>query len=88
MGGSIVPHDPHCARLVIRYLHFSFFALVFFALRFFDLFFQPRNFDLIEFLRAPEFSRGIKAASGIFSISEIGAVAGARATGRADHLAL
>jgi hypothetical protein len=54
---------------------------------FLTYFFKPRNFDLIEFSRAPEFSPGIKAASGIFSISEIGAVAGASAKADCHWLA-
>ena len=33
---------------------------------FLTYFFNPRNFDLIEFSRAPEFSPGIKAAGEIF----------------------
>jgi hypothetical protein len=52
VGGSIVPHDPHWCPAGHPIFAFFFFALDFIAPRFFDLFFLPRNFDLIEFSRA------------------------------------
>jgi hypothetical protein len=88
VGGSIVPDAPPPCPAGHPIFAFFFLRSILLLPDFLTYFFKPRNFDLIEFSRAPEFSPRNKSGGGNFPISEIVAVAGARATGRADHLAL